>query len=55
MAITLASVKGHKEQPKDPELNVVSKDNVLQIKENKRMKRREIIQNEMDKVVKDPF
>lgn len=55
MAITLASVKGHKPQPTDPELNVVSKDNVLQIKENKRMKRREIIQNELNKVRKDQF
>ena len=55
MAITLASVKGRALKSFDPELDVPNKCNVLQEKENKRIKRREMIEKELSKVKKDNF
>ena len=49
MAITLPSVAGRKDK-KEPELNVANKYNVLQEKENKRMKRKEMLMKELNKI-----
>jgi galactokinase/mevalonate kinase-like predicted kinase len=51
MAVTLPSVVGHKEK-KTQEENVANKDNVLQIKENARMKRKAMIQAQFNKFQK---
>ena len=53
MAITLPSAIGYKNKEKD-QIDA-AKENILLNKENKRMKRREKIQEELDKVVKDRF
>ena len=52
MAATLPSVVGHKGK-KPQEENVASKDNILQIKENQRMKRKAMIQAQFNKFQKD--
>jgi hypothetical protein len=52
MAITLPSVVGRKDNRK-PELDVANKYNVLQEKENKRMKRKQMLMDAMNKI-KDP-
>lgn len=49
MAVTLPSVVGRKDTKK-PELNVANKYNVLQEKENKRMKRKEMLAKAMNKI-----
>ena len=49
MAVTLPSVVGQKDKRK-PELNVANKYNVLQEKENKRMKRKEMLMKELNKI-----
>ena len=52
MAAILPSVTGHKNK-KFQEENVANKDNVLQIKENARMKRKAMIQAQFNKFQKD--
>ena len=54
MAITLPSVVGRKEK-KAQKLNVTGKDDILDKKENQRIKRREMLNKEMNKIVKDRF
>ena len=49
MAITLPSVVGRQDK-REPELNVANKYNILQEKENKRMKRKEMLEKELNKL-----
>ncbi len=52
MAANLPALVSHKDTKK-PELNVANKNNVLQIKENQRMKRKAALLTAMNKI-KDP-
>jgi hypothetical protein len=49
MAVTLPSVVGHKDN-REPELNVNSKDDIINKKINERMKRKEKLMEELNKI-----
>lgn len=54
MAANLPAVVGYKKKPKQDELAVSGKDDILNRKENERMKRRQKLLDAWNKGVKDP-
>lgn len=54
MAMTLPAMTGYKKKPKQDELAVSGKDDILNKKENQRMKRKQRLLDAWDKGVKDP-
>ena len=54
MAMNLPAMTGYKKKPKEDELAVSGKDDILNRKENERMKRRQRLLDAWNKGVKDP-